>query len=201
MSRQKNGNREEKQQKKKRNKHALTSLAPPTEQIALPAVNFVKYTCCSHSILLSCCFFSRKMSQKRLRFISADRRSCCAFRRSFEKCCSRFRNSPVDAARRLKCPFSRRIGGQTTFSKEEEETVATVVKWFETMNLSLTRRKFLLFRSDVYVTSLPIFHCSFFWTFFWYLSWFFVFRGDWLNVCTLSVIFLQKLMRLGWQFG
>ena len=50
------------------NKHALTSLAPPTEQIALPAVNFVKYTCYSHSILLSCCFFSRKISQKRLRF-------------------------------------------------------------------------------------------------------------------------------------
>ena len=68
MSRQENRNRGEKQQKKNGNKHALTSLAPPTEQIALPAVNFVKYTCCSHSILLSCCFFSRKMSQKRLRF-------------------------------------------------------------------------------------------------------------------------------------
>ena len=69
--------------------------------------------------------------------------------------------------------------------------MATVVKGFETMNLPLTRRKFLsivkekkerkseffleilivgrkcrvsvlLFRSDVYVTSLPFFHCSFF---------------------------------------
>ena len=68
MSRHLYRNRGEKQQKKNGNKHALTSLAPPTEQIALPAVNFVKYTCCSHSILLSCCFFSRKMSQKRLRF-------------------------------------------------------------------------------------------------------------------------------------
>ena len=68
MSRQENRNRGEKQQKKKGNKHALTSLAPLTEQIALPAVNFEKYICCSHSILLSCCFFSRKMSQKRLCF-------------------------------------------------------------------------------------------------------------------------------------
>ena len=37
MSRQENRNREEKQQKKNSNKHALTSLAPPTEQIPLPA--------------------------------------------------------------------------------------------------------------------------------------------------------------------
>ena len=68
MSRQENRNCGEKQQKKNDNKHALTSLTPPTEQIALPAVNFVKYTGCSHSILLSCCFFSRKISQKRFRF-------------------------------------------------------------------------------------------------------------------------------------
>ena len=68
MSRQENRNRGQKQQKKNDNKHALTSLAPPTEQIALPAVDFVKCTCCSHSILLSCYFFSRKMSQKRLPF-------------------------------------------------------------------------------------------------------------------------------------
>ena len=59
MSRQENKNRGEKQQKKNGNKCALTSLTPPTEQIALPAVNFVKYTCCSHSILFSCCFFLR----------------------------------------------------------------------------------------------------------------------------------------------
>ena len=43
MPRQENRNRGERQQKKNGNKHALTSLAPPTEQIALPAVNFVKY--------------------------------------------------------------------------------------------------------------------------------------------------------------
>ena len=67
MLRQENRNRGEKQQQNG-NKHALTSLAPPTEQIVLPAVKFVKYTCCSHSVLLFCCFFSRKMSQKRFRF-------------------------------------------------------------------------------------------------------------------------------------
>ena len=44
MSRQENRNSREKQQKKNDNKHALTSLAPPTEQITLPAVPFVKYT-------------------------------------------------------------------------------------------------------------------------------------------------------------
>ena len=38
MSRHENRNRREKQQKKNGNKHALTSLAPPTEQIAIPAV-------------------------------------------------------------------------------------------------------------------------------------------------------------------
>ena len=48
MSRQENRNRGEKQQKKNGNKHALTSLAPPTEQIALPAVNF-----CEIYLLLS----------------------------------------------------------------------------------------------------------------------------------------------------
>ena len=44
MSRQENRNRGEKQQRKNGNKHALTSLAPPTEQITLRAVNSVKYT-------------------------------------------------------------------------------------------------------------------------------------------------------------
>ena len=33
--------------------------------------------------------------------------------------------------------------------------MVTVVNGFETMNLPSTRKKFLLFRSDVYVTSLP----------------------------------------------
>ena len=103
--------------------------------------------------------------------------------------------------RRRKCLFARRIEGQTTFSKDEPETMATVMKGFETMNLSLTRRKFLLFSSDVYVASLLFFHCSFFRTFFGSLSWFFVFRDDWLNVCTLPLIFLQKFMRFGWRVG
>ena len=110
MSRQENRNREEKQQKKNGNKHALTSLAPPTEQIALPAVDFVKYTCCSHSILLPCCFFSRKMSQKRFRFTAEQVRGAVRAvpsRRSLEKCCSRFRNSPVDAAEETKMPVSK----------------------------------------------------------------------------------------------
>ena len=138
MSRQENRNRGEKQQKKNDNKHALTSLAPPTEQIALPAVNFVKYTCCSHSILLSCCFFSRKMSQKRFRFTAEQVR---------------------DVVRAV------HSGGAL--------------------------------KSDVYVMSLPFFHCSFFRRFFGSLSWFFVLRDDWLNVCTLPVIFLQKMMRFG----
>ena len=38
---------------------------------------------------------------------SAGRRSRCAFRRSFEKCCSRFRNSPVDAAQETKISISK----------------------------------------------------------------------------------------------
>ena len=59
-------------------------------------------------------------------------------------------------------PISKRMGGQTTFREDGEETMSTAVKGFEKMNLSLTRRKFLLFRCDVYVTSLPFFHCSFF---------------------------------------
>ena len=95
------------------------------------------------------------------RWASAGGHLRCAFRRSFEKCCLRFRNSRSTLRRRLKCPFPKRIRGQATFSKDEEETMATVVKGFETMNLPLTRRTFLLFRSDVYVTSLPFFGCSF----------------------------------------
>ena len=157
MSRQENRNRGEKQQKKNGNKHALTSLAPPTEQIALPAVNVVKYTCCSHSILLSCCFFSRKISQKRLRCSAEQVRDAVRAVHSggaLKSVARDFRMPRSTLRRRLKCPFSRRIGEQTTFSKNEEETVATAVKGFETMNLPLTRRKFLLFRSDVYVMSL-----------------------------------------------
>ena len=173
MSRQENG---EKQQKKNGNKHALASLAPPTEQIALPAVNFVKYACCSHSTFLSCCFFSCKMSQKRLRFTAEQVRDAvrAVHSRGAWKGVARDFGIPRSILlRRLKCPFPRRTGGQTTCSKDEEETMATVVKGFETMNLPLTRRKFLLFRSDVYVTSLLFFHCSF-----GFLSWFFVFRND-----------------------
>ena len=135
MSRQENRNRGEKQQKKNGNKHALTSLAPPTEQIALPAVNFVKYTCCSHSILLSCCFFSRKMSQKRLRFTAEQVRDAVRAVHSGGALKSVARDFGIPRStlrRRLKCPFPRRIGGQTTFSKDEEETMATVVKGFET---------------------------------------------------------------------
>ena len=56
----------------------------------------------------------------------------------------------------------------------------------------------LLLRSDVYV---PFFHCSFFPDVFRLPSMVFVFHDDRLNVCTLPVIFLQKLMRFGWQFG
>ena len=165
MSRQENRNRGEKEQKKNGNKHALTSLAPPTEQIARSAVNSVKYTCCSHSILLSCCFFSRKMSQKRLRFTAEQVRDAvrAVYSGGALKSVARDFGIPRSTLRRrLKCPFPRRIGGQTSFNKDGEETVATVVKGFETLNLSLTRRKFLLFRSDVYVASLPFFHRSFF---------------------------------------
>ena len=157
------------------NKHALTSLAPPTEQIALPAVNFMKYTRCSHSIFLSCCFFSRKMSQKRLCFTAEKVRDAVRAVHSGGAFKSVARDLGIPRStlrRRIKCPFLRRIGGQRTFSKDEEETMATVVKGFETTNLRLTRRKFLLFRSDVYVTSLPFFHCIFFLTFFGSLSWF-----------------------------
>ena len=142
MSRQENRNHGEKQQKKNGNKHTLTSLAPPTEQIAFPAVNFVKYTCCSHSILLSCCFFSRKMSQKRLRF-TAEQVRAVHFGGAFESMARDFGIPRLTLRRRLKCPFPRRMRGQATFSKDEEETMATVVKGFETMNLPLTRRKFL----------------------------------------------------------
>ena len=39
-------------------------------------------------------------------------------------------------------PISK-MNRKTTFSKDEEETMATVVKGFETVNLPLTRRKFL----------------------------------------------------------
>ena len=165
MSRQENRNRGEKQQKKNDNKQALTSLAPPTEQIALPAVNVVKYTCCSHSVLLSCCFFSRKMSQKRLRFTAEQVRDAVRAVHSggaLKSVARDFRIPRLTQRRTLKCKFPKRIGGQTTFSKDEEETMAAVVKGFETMNLPLTRRKFLLFRSDVYVMSVPFFHCSFF---------------------------------------
>ena len=146
MSRQENRNRGEKQQKKNGNKHALTSLAPPIEQTALPDVNFVKYTCCYHSILLSCCFFSRKMSEKRLRFITEQVRDAVRALQSGGTMRSLARDFGIPRAtlrRRRKCQFLGRTGGQTTFSKEEEETVTTVVKGFETMNLPLTRRKFL----------------------------------------------------------
>ena len=164
MSRQKNGNRGERQQKKNGNKPALTSLAPPLEHIPLPPVNFVKCTCCSHGILLSCCFFSRNMSQKRLRFTAEQVRDAVRAVHSggaLKSIAPDFRIPRSTLRRRLKFQFPRRIGGQTTFSKDEEETMATVVKGFETTNLPLTRRTFLLFRSDVYVTSPPFFYCSF----------------------------------------
>ena len=97
---------EKNNKRKTANKHALTSLAPP-------AVNSVNCTCCSHSILLSCCFFSCKMSQKRLRFTAEQVR---------------------DAVRAV------HSGGAL--------------------------------KNDVYMMSLPFFHCSFFRTFFGSLSWF-----------------------------
>ena len=48
---------------------------------------------------------------------------------------------PVDAAEETKMPNSKM--NKRTFSKDKEETMATVVKGFEAMNLPLTRRKFL----------------------------------------------------------
>ena len=145
MLRQESRNRGEKQ-KKNGNKHALTSLAPPIEQTALPDVNFVTYTCCYHSILLSCCFFSRKMSEKRLRFITEQVRDAVRAVQSGGAMRSLARDFGIPRAtlrRRRKCQFLGRIGGQTTFSKDEEETMTTVVKGFEIMNLPLTRRTFL----------------------------------------------------------
>ena len=100
------------------------------------------------------------MSQKRLRFTAEQVRDAVRVVHSGGALKSVARDFGIARStlrRRLKCPFPRRIGGQTTFSKDEEETMATMVKGFEAINLSLTRRKVMLFKSDVYVKSLPFF--------------------------------------------
>ena len=86
------------------------------------------------------------MSKIRLQFTAEQLRDAVLAVRSGESlrnAAKLFGIPPATLFRRLKCPFPNRSGPPTSFSKEEEDTFATLLKGFEAMDLALTRRKFI----------------------------------------------------------
>ena len=63
--------------------------------------------------------------------------------------------------RRLKTPFPRKVGGQTTFAAYAEDLFVTMLEGFAAMRLPLTRRKFLsLVRQDANRKGMRKYNCE-----------------------------------------